>query len=115
MDGTFESFLFTSNLAVAGLKVCIRQTVWLCVHHNPPGQPEPRHAQVQELRPPGPDPPPLLVLGEGGRQLQPPGLDPGRGGGQLACVMYRVSAGLCNVQGVNLLIICYWPGYRLPL
>ena len=70
---SFESFLYTSNLAVDGLKVCIRQTVWLCVHHNPPGQPEPRHAQVQELRPPGPDPPPLLVLGEGGRQLQPPG------------------------------------------
>ena len=41
--------------------------MWLWVHHNPPG-----HAQVQEGVSPGPDPPPLLVLGEGGRQLQPP-------------------------------------------
>ena len=35
---------------------------------------------------PRPDPPPLLVLGEGGWQLQPPGLDPGRGGGRLVGV-----------------------------
>ena len=37
-----------------------------------PRLPEPRDAGVQEPRPPRPDPPPLLVLGEGGRQLQPP-------------------------------------------
>ena len=49
------------------------------MHHNPPG-----HAQVQEGVSPGPDPPPLLVLGEGGGELQPPGRYPGRGRGQLA-------------------------------
>ena len=37
-----------------------------------PRLPEARDAGVQEPRPPRPDPPPLLVLGEGGRQLQPP-------------------------------------------
>ena len=67
---------------------------WL--HKDPPGRPEHGQTQVQELGPLRPDLLPLLdqsemstssppitahlVLGEGGRELQPPGRYPGRGG-----------------------------------
>ena len=66
------------------------------LHVNLPRVPELRQTQVQELGPPRPDLLPLLdqsevstgsppitahlVLGEGGRELQPPGRYPGRGG-----------------------------------
>ena len=66
------------------------------LHVNLPRVPELLQTQVQELGPPRPDLLPLLdqsevstgsppitahlVLGEGGRELQPPGRYPGRGG-----------------------------------
>ena len=53
-------------------------------HHNPPRRSESWQSEVQEGVSPRPDPPPLLVLGEGGWELQPPGRYPGRGGGRLA-------------------------------
>ena len=49
-------------------------------HHNPPRRSESRQSEVKEGVSPRSDPPPLLVLGEGGRELQPPGRYPGRGG-----------------------------------
>ena len=73
-----------------GLFVAVR------LHINLPRVPELGQTQVQELGPPRPDLLPLLdqsevstgsppitahlVLGEGGRELQPPGRYPGRGG-----------------------------------
>ena len=53
-------------------------------HHNPPRRSESWQSEVQEGVSPRPDPPPLLVLCEGGWELQPPGRYPGRGGGRLA-------------------------------
>ena len=42
--------------------------------------------KVKEPSPPGANPGPLLVLCEGGRELQPPGCYPRRPGGQLSGV-----------------------------
>ena len=56
-----------SPLVVSLMLLCTRPSDQDC-----PRLPKARDAGVQEPRPPRPDPPPLLVLGEGGRQLQPP-------------------------------------------